>query len=229
MHELNNLFVPVTSRNILNQSRFNRIVRHNTTITLKMISPDIPQQNGVAERSFTVIRQKAISMMEMAKFTPKIKSLLWAEAMATATLLTNITISSTNIGNKSSYEVLHGSKPSIVKHLKTFGTVAYVSIRAMKSKLDRRSKRCIMVGYAENHAEDCYRLYNPVTRKIILSRDVTWNGSIPIQTREYETGIRSESEEDEIVSEQLVTTCVREEKSTLEYLETLPDESHSIA
>ncbi len=32
-----------------------------------------------------------------------------------------------------------------------------------------------VTGYAENHADDCFRFYNPVTRKIILSRDVTWD------------------------------------------------------
>ncbi len=60
------------------------------------------------------------------------------------------------------------------------------TIRGMKGKLDRRSERCVMVGYAENHAEDCYRLYNPETQKIIISRDIIWNENIPIETREHQ-------------------------------------------
>ncbi len=86
----------------------------------EMTSPDTPQQNGVAERAFTVIRQKAVSMMEIAKFSPEMKGLLWAESMSTATLLTNITRCSMKVENKSSHEMLYGSKPSIMKHLKTF-------------------------------------------------------------------------------------------------------------
>ncbi len=32
-----------------------------------------------------------------------------------------------------------------------------------------------MVGYAENHAPDCYRFINLESRKIIQSRDVIWD------------------------------------------------------
>jgi len=34
--------------------------------------------------------------------------------------------------------------------------------------------KCVMVGYAPDHAEDTYRLYNLETRKVIQSRDVKW-------------------------------------------------------
>jgi hypothetical protein len=30
------------------------------------------------------------------------------------------------------------------------------------------------VGYLENHPENTYRFYNPKTKKIIISRDITW-------------------------------------------------------
>jgi hypothetical protein len=32
----------------------------------------------------------------------------------------------------------------------------------------------IMVGYADNHSLDVYRMYNPITDTVILSRDVKW-------------------------------------------------------
>ena len=31
-----------------------------------------------------------------------------------------------------------------------------------------------MVGYSEDHTPDTYRLYNPQTNKVIVSRDVSW-------------------------------------------------------
>ena len=31
-----------------------------------------------------------------------------------------------------------------------------------------------MVGYAEDHTPDTYRLYNPQANKVIMSRDVSW-------------------------------------------------------
>ena len=32
----------------------------------------------------------------------------------------------------------------------------------------------MMVGYALNHGPGTYRLYNPKTKRIIMSRDVQW-------------------------------------------------------
>jgi hypothetical protein len=32
----------------------------------------------------------------------------------------------------------------------------------------------IVVGYADNHSPDVYRMYNPNTDTVILSRDVKW-------------------------------------------------------
>jgi hypothetical protein len=32
----------------------------------------------------------------------------------------------------------------------------------------------IMIGYADNHSPDVYRMYNPNTHTVILSRGVKW-------------------------------------------------------
>ena len=77
---------------------------------------------------------------------------------------------------KSSNELFFGKKPSFLRHLVEFGRVCYVTRRdtKMKGKLAERAVKCIMVGYARNHAGDVYRLYNPNTKRILVSRDVTW-------------------------------------------------------
>ena len=31
-----------------------------------------------------------------------------------------------------------------------------------------------MVGYADNHMRDTYKLYNPETKRVIITRDVKW-------------------------------------------------------
>ena len=57
------------------------------------------------------------------------------------------------------------------KHLKVFGCRASVHIpKEERSKLDDKSKQCIFVGYA--HEEFGYRLWDPIDKKIIRSRDV---------------------------------------------------------
>ena len=34
--------------------------------------------------------------------------------------------------------------------------------------------KAIMIGYAENHAIDTYKLYNPGIKRVITKRDVKW-------------------------------------------------------
>ena len=58
---------------------------------------------------------------------------------------------------------------------KIFGEECIATDRSMnKAKLNPRGKKCLFVGYAKMHAAGTYRLFNPATRKIILSRDVTF-------------------------------------------------------
>ena len=65
----------------------------------------------------------------------------------------------------------------------TFGRIAYVTIRdKLKAKLDARAKKCVFVGYAQDHSGDTYKFYNPATKQTIMSCDVhqwmEWHGCI---------------------------------------------------
>jgi hypothetical protein len=42
----------------------------------------------------------------------------------------------------------------------------------MKGKFKEKSTPMVMIGYGENHARDVYRMYNPVTSKVVETRDV---------------------------------------------------------
>ena len=74
-------------------------------------------------------------------------------------------------------------KCSNISHLRIFGWVAYAHVpEEMRRKLDERSHKCIFIGYSEEYK--AYRLYNPITKKYVISRDVVfkeeeaWNGRI---------------------------------------------------
>ena len=41
-------------------------------------------------------------------------------------------------------------------------------------ELQDRRIHCIFVGYAENHPEGCYRMYDPAMHRVCQSRDVVW-------------------------------------------------------
>ncbi|KAL5854904.1 hypothetical protein ACOSQ4_004706 [Xanthoceras sorbifolium] len=71
-----------------------------------------------------------------------------------------------------SHEVWSTHKPS-VSHLRVFGSIAYIKVpEARRTKLEDKREKCIPVGYGDRTIG--YRLYNPVTKKVIFSRDVTF-------------------------------------------------------
>ena len=91
--------------------------------------------------------------------------------------------------------LLYIEDTKIAAHLIQFGRIGYVTDRAkIKGKMKPRSMRCVMVGYASNHSADTYLMYNPRTRKVIMSRDIQWaDFNRPLATDDLEIH-RSESD-----------------------------------
>ena len=55
--------------------------------------------------------------------------------------------------------------------LKVFGCVAYAQVPdELRRKLYKKGQKCIFVSYSED--TKAYKLYDPVTKKVITSRDV---------------------------------------------------------
>ena len=44
--------------------------------------------------------------------------------------------------------------------------------------------KAIMVGYSKNHTRDTYKLYNPETKRVIMSRDIKWKACKKIDPEE---------------------------------------------
>lgn len=71
------------------------------------------------------------------------------------------------------YELWMGKKPSLL-HVRKFGSDAYIHIPSQqRTKLDQKAKKLILVGYQADSTNYC--LFDPETKKIILSRNVTFN------------------------------------------------------
>ena len=134
-------------------------IRHQTTPAYT------PQLNGVAERKNRTILDMARSLLK-AKKLPK---QYWAEAVSCAVYLLN-RCPTRSLQGVIPEEAWSGHKPSVT-HLRVFGCVAYAKIPdARRTKLDDKSEKCIFVGYGERRMG--YKLYNPITKKVIMSRDV---------------------------------------------------------
>ena len=72
-----------------------------------------------------------------------------------------------------------------------FGEVGFIMQRnnKIKSKINNRGKKGIMVGYAKQSTEDTYRMFNLGTNKVASTRDVKWTEKL------YNKGFNSSKEQ----------------------------------
>ena len=99
----------------------------------------------------------------------KLSNEYWAEAIGCSVYLLNRSPTVT-IQDKIPEEAWSGTKTSVA-HLRIFGSVSFAHIPSeLKIKLDKKSEHFIFIGYSEQHK--AYKLYNPVSKKVVVSRDV---------------------------------------------------------
>jgi hypothetical protein len=130
-----------------------------------LTAPYSPQQNGVVKRRNQTMVAMARSMMKSKGMPGR----FWGEAVSTAVYLLNRAPTKSVVG-MTPYEAWYGRKPS-VDHLRTFGCVAHVkTVAGHLSKLADRSTPMVMIGYEAG--TKAYRAYNPVNKKLVITRDV---------------------------------------------------------
>jgi hypothetical protein len=126
----------------------------------------------------------------MARSLLKAKKLpkqYWAEAVSCAVYLLN-RFPTRSLQGVIPEEAWSCHKPSVT-HLRVFGCVAYAKIPdARRTKLDDKSEKCIFFGYDERRMG--YKLYNPITKKIIMSRDVIFEEDKSWQWTDDEEAVR---------------------------------------
>ena len=115
--------------------------------------------------------------------TLKEKQLLndfWGEAIACSVYILNRSPTK-SVKNKVPQDAWTCMSCSVA-HFRVFGCVEYAHDPKELRKLDDISEKCIFLGYNDQSME--YKLYNRVTKKVIINRDVefkedeAWNGSI---------------------------------------------------
>lgn len=130
-------------------------------------NPYTPEQNGMLERMNRTIVEKARCLLFDAEFDKS----FWAEAVSTAVYLRNRSVV-TGLDNKTPLEAWSNKKPD-VSNLRIFGSKVMVHTPKQKrSKWDKKAKEMFLVGFSD-HVKG-YRLYDPITKKVITSRDVVF-------------------------------------------------------
>lgn len=126
-----------------------------------------PEQNGVSER----FNYTAVNAIKAMLKDSGLGNNFWAEALFCFTYVWNRICHGNQ--KQTPFQLFGGNQPS-VKHLKTFGTPVYLGIpKQLRKKLDMRTKKGIMVGYAQRTRG--YRIWLPNERKIVESINVTFD------------------------------------------------------
>jgi hypothetical protein len=173
-------------------------------IQIELTPPNSPQFNGVVERKFVTLRDRAQAMMLGARMDEEHQGRLWAEAVYTATRLHNAVPNRVGLAPD---ELWYGTLPKLLNNLVQFGRIGYVTIRTPTAKLTPKSLKMVMMGYAPDHAGDVYRMYNPETKRIVESRDVTWaewhgGQDVPESLKMFAKDVEVDVVDDEILDEQ---------------------------
>lgn len=116
-----------------------------------------------------------------------------------------------------------GVKPS-VEHLRVFGCIEHAHVADVRrTKLEDKIHYCVLLGVSEE--SKAYQLYNPISKRIIISRDVifeeeeqwNWDKSFEDDRRfdmEWEDGNGKDVEDfDDGSEEENVASPVRDESS----------------
>ncbi|RDX75554.1 hypothetical protein CR513_44548, partial [Mucuna pruriens] len=134
-------------------------IRHEKT------PPKTPQLNRLAERMNKILIERVRYMLSKARLPRH----FWGETLYTAVHVINL--SPTVALNTEVPDKIWFGKDVKYDHLRVFGCKAFVHVpKDERSKLDMKTRQCIFIGY--DHDEYGYRMYDPVEKKLVRSRDV---------------------------------------------------------
>ncbi|GKA83254.1 ribonuclease H-like domain, reverse transcriptase, RNA-dependent DNA polymerase [Tanacetum coccineum] len=106
----------------------------------------------------------------------------WAEAVRHAIYILN-SVSTKALEDITPYEVIKRRKPNL-ENLRVFGCIAYAKVPSQHlTKLDDRSSRMVYLG--NELGSKAYRLFDPTTQKIFVSRDVKFKENETWDWKEY--------------------------------------------
>uniref|UniRef100_A0A803P6H4 Uncharacterized protein n=1 Tax=Cannabis sativa TaxID=3483 RepID=A0A803P6H4_CANSA len=125
-------------------------------------------KNGVCERKNCAI----INMVRSLLLRSGLPKDFWPEAVNWNIHILNKSPTFA-VKNMTLEEAWSGRRPA-VDHFRIIGSVAYAHIPDEKGKkLDDKEKKCIFLGVSDQSI--AYKLYNPNTKKIIISRNVIFD------------------------------------------------------
>lgn len=138
-------------------------------ITIEHTGTEEHQSVGKVERTIRTLSEKALTMLRTAKLTAP----FWADAMATATYLHNLT---PDCQGKVPWKKMLGENPKVA-NLRIFGCATwYRTPDQQRSKFESKFRPAIFTGYTS--AIDLYHVFDIEKSKRVLARHVVFDERI---------------------------------------------------
>lgn len=129
-----------------------------------VIPPTDHAQNGRVERAHLTLLNDVRTLL----LSSQLPHSFWADAARYAAYTRNRTL---RAGATESAEDMWQGRQVSLANLCAFGQAALYRVTEQQSKLQPRARKAVIIGYEDDAS--FYRLYDPVLRKAVISRDVT--------------------------------------------------------
>lgn len=118
-------------------------------------------------------------------------------------------------------EAWNGTKPS-VHHFKVFGCIGFAHISDnRRKKLDNKAVKCVLLGVSEE--SKAYRLFDPVSKRIVVSRDVVF-----VENEGWKWGEVTEKKQDTPAFIDKEDDMLQTDKNPAESTMTAPENDNSL-
>ena len=147
--------------------------------------PYTPQQNGPVESGLSrAIKAGHAARIEANRLFSDVQleqlkrvrdpdgTSLWMESVLWASEGFNRSATTANSGILSPYEMFYGSRPPMPTL--PFCKPAYHRV-SRQGKLNHQARPCYFFNFGYNHGNDCMKIMDAETERIVHSRDVTWH------------------------------------------------------
>jgi hypothetical protein len=150
---------------------------------MEYTAADTPQQIALVEFKFAYLSAKARAAMHAAGVPKERRLEFYPEVIMTMTKLGQLKLIIIKGINKTRIEHYGLPLPKLAQYLRTWGEVGTVQT-GKDRKMGDRGVTCMFVSYTSNHKGDCYRMWNPKTKKDSETCDMEFLNRMYLQATE---------------------------------------------
>ncbi len=142
-------------------------------VKMDYTAANTPQQNALVEVKFTCLASKTRAAMHAAEVPRNRRFEIFPEVIMTMTKLDWLKLITINKVKKTRIEHYGLPPPNFTRYLYTWGESGIIKT-SKGGKIGDRGVTGMFVGYALNCNGDCYRMWNPNTKKIFDTCDIVF-------------------------------------------------------